>query len=88
MILFLLPEEIVGVISAIDRELLGASSRHSAVLSANNESSEVCGIINPGQKVKMNRSQALNVHQLLTIRFVICGPGKCHFAAQLRSLHR
>jgi len=33
---------------------------------ANNESSEVCGIIKPGRRVKLNRSQAKNVHRLLT----------------------
>jgi len=27
---------------------------------ANNESSEVCGIIKPGQRVRLNRSQAVN----------------------------
>jgi len=37
---------------------------------ANNESSEVCGIIKPGRRVKLNRSQAVNVHQLLTIRYL------------------
>jgi len=40
---------------------------------ANNESSEVCGIIKPGQRVKLNRSQAVNVHnfhKLLTIRYL------------------
>jgi len=34
----------------------------------NNESSEVCGNIMPGQRVKLNRSQAINIHKLLTIR--------------------
>jgi len=37
---------------------------------ANNESSEVCGIIKPGQRIKLNRSQAVNVHKLLTIRYL------------------
>jgi len=37
---------------------------------ANNESSEICGIIKPGRRVKLNRSQAVNVHKLLTIRFL------------------
>jgi len=37
---------------------------------ANNESSEVSNesTIKPGQRVKLNRSQAVNVHKLLTIR--------------------
>jgi len=29
-----------------------------------NESSEVCGIIKPGQRVTLNRSHAVNVHKL------------------------
>jgi len=37
-------------------------------MDANNESSEVCGIIKPGRRVKLNRLQAVNVHKLLTIR--------------------
>jgi len=37
---------------------------------ANNESSEVCGIIKPGRRVKLNRSQASNVDKLLTIRYL------------------
>jgi len=37
---------------------------------ANNESSEVCGIIKPGRRVKLNRSQAVYVHTLLTIRYL------------------
>jgi len=37
---------------------------------ANNESSEVCGIIKPGRRVKLHRSQAVNVHNLLTIRYL------------------
>jgi len=36
---------------------------------ANNESSEVCVNIKPGRRVKLNRSQAVNVRKLLTIRF-------------------
>jgi len=40
---------------------------------ANNESSEVCGIIKPGRRVKLNRSQAVNVHKLLTIRYLRVG---------------
>jgi len=38
-----------------------------------NESSEVWGIIifiKPGQRVKLNGSQAVNVHKLLTIRYL------------------
>jgi len=42
--------------------------------SANNESSEVCGHIKPGQRVKLNRSQAVNVHKLLTIRYLHTAP--------------
>jgi len=38
--------------------------------SANNESPEVCGILKPGQRVKLNRSLAVNVHKLLTIRYL------------------
>jgi len=38
---------------------------------ANNESSEVCGIIKPGRSVKLNRSQAVNVHKLLTVRYLL-----------------
>jgi len=38
---------------------------------ANKESSEVCGIIMPGRRVKLNRSQAVNVHKLLTIRYLL-----------------
>jgi len=34
----------------------------------NNESSEVCCIIKPGLRVKLIRSQAVNVHKLPTIR--------------------
>jgi len=37
---------------------------------ANNESSEVCGINKPGRRVKLNRSQAVNVNKLLTIRYL------------------
>jgi len=37
---------------------------------ANNESSELCGIIKSGRRVKLNRSQALNVHKLLTIGYL------------------
>jgi len=33
----------------------------------NHESSEVCGIIKPGRRVKINRFQAENDHKLLTI---------------------
>jgi len=40
---------------------------------ANKESSEVCGIIKPGRRVKLNRSQAVNVHKLLTIRYLRTG---------------
>jgi len=39
-------------------------------LKANNESSEVCGIIKTGRRVKLNSSQAVNVHKLLTIRYL------------------
>jgi len=35
--------------------------------SANSESSEVCGIIKPGRRVKLNRSKAVNVHKLLFV---------------------
>jgi len=44
---------------------------------ANNESSEVCGIIKPSQRVKLNRSQAVNVHKLLTIRYLL--PANSHY---------
>jgi len=37
---------------------------------ANNESSEVCYIIKPGRRVKLNRSKVVNVHKLLTIRYL------------------
>jgi len=40
------------------------------VRGANNESSEVCGIIKPGQTVKLSRSETVNVHKLLTIRYL------------------
>jgi len=30
---------------------------------------EVCGIIKPGRRVELNRSQAVNVHKLLTIHY-------------------
>jgi len=40
------------------------------VLETNNESSEVVGIIKPGRRVKLNSSQAVNVHKLLTIRYL------------------
>jgi len=52
--------------------------------SANNESSEVCGIINPGQSFKLNRSQAVNFHKLLTIRFLqtVNGPSLSEFAGK------
>jgi len=40
---------------------------------ANSESSEVCGIIKPGIRFKLNRSQAVNVHKLLTIRYLTSG---------------
>jgi len=42
---------------------------------ANNKSSEVCGIIKPDRRVKLNRSQAVNVHKLLTIRNLREGEG-------------
>jgi len=45
------------------------------ICGANNESSEVCGIIKPGQGVQLNRSQAVNVNKLLTIRYL--RPGDC-----------
>jgi len=38
---------------------------------ANNESSEICGIIKPSRRVKLNRSQTVNVHKLLTIRYLL-----------------
>jgi len=41
-------------------------------LVANNESSEVCGIIKHGRRVKLNRSQAVNVHKMLKIRYLRC----------------
>jgi len=41
---------------------------------ANNESAEVCGIIKPGWRVRLNRSMAVNVHKLLTIRYLQPGP--------------
>jgi len=37
---------------------------------ANNKSSEVCDIIKPGRKYLLNRPQAVNVHKLLTIRYL------------------
>jgi len=41
------------------------------LLQANKESSEVREIVTkPGRRVKLNRSQALNIHKLLTIRYV------------------
>jgi len=40
---------------------------------ANNESSEVYGIIKSGRRVKLNRSLAVNVHKLLTIRYSRAG---------------
>jgi len=42
---------------------------------ANDESSEVCSIIKAGRRVKLglNRSQAVNVHKLLTIRYLRTG---------------
>jgi len=42
-------------------------------LVTNNESSEVCGTIKPGQSVELNRSQAVEVHKLLTIRYLLPG---------------
>jgi len=43
-----------------------------------NESSEVSGIIKPGRKVKLNRSQAVIVHKFLTTRYLplvlLCRP--------------
>jgi len=38
--------------------------------SQTNESSEVFDIIQPGRRVKLNRSQAVNVHKRLTIRYL------------------
>jgi len=38
---------------------------------AKNELSEVCGIIKPGRRDKLNRSQAVNVHKLLNIRYLL-----------------
>jgi len=40
---------------------------------ANNESSEVCSIMKPGRRVKLKGSQAVNVHKLLTIRYLRTG---------------
>jgi len=48
------------------------SFHKSAIRDANNESSEVCGIINPGRRVSLNRSQAVKVHKLVTIRDKQC----------------
>jgi len=45
---------------------------------ANNESSEVCVNIKHGRKVKLNRSQIVNVHKLLTIRYL--QPGSIVYA--------
>jgi len=45
---------------------------------ANNDSSEVCGIIKPARMVKLNRSQ-VNVHKLLTIRYLWEGGGGAIF---------
>jgi len=41
---------------------------NKAQAAANNESSKVCGIIKLGQTVKLNRSQAVIFHKLLSIR--------------------
>jgi len=43
------------------------------LLVANNELSEVCGIIKPGRRVKIHRSEAVNVHKLLTIHNLLPG---------------
>jgi len=43
---------------------------------ANNKSSEVCDIIKPGRRVKLNRSQAVNVHKLMIIRYLPTASGE------------
>jgi len=48
---------------------LSMHSIASTSSAANNESSEVCGVIKPGRRVKLNSSQAVNVHKLLSIRY-------------------
>jgi len=50
---------------------VGQFKPRSTVEGANNESSEVCGSIKPGRRVKLKRSQAVNVHKLLTIRYLL-----------------
>jgi len=46
------------------------SGLKSSIPCANNESSEVFGIVKPGRRVKLNRSQTKNVHKLLTIGYL------------------
>jgi len=41
---------------------------------ADNESTEVWDIIKPGRWVKLNRSQVVNFHKLLTIRYLHTAP--------------
>jgi len=40
------------------------------LVTVNERRANVCGIICPGRMVKLNRSQAVNVHKLLTIRLL------------------
>jgi len=51
-------------------EIYSDNNSRRRAAGANNESSDVCGIIKPGQRVKLIRSQAINVHKLLTIRYM------------------
>jgi len=39
---------------------------------ANNETSGVCDIIKPGRRIKLYRSQAVNVHKHATMLYNIC----------------
>jgi len=49
------------------------TGRGKGIQEVNNESSEVCGIIKPGRRVKLKSSQAVNVHKLLKIRYLHSG---------------
>jgi len=53
---------------------------------ANNESSEVCGIIKPVPRVKFNRAQAVNVYKLLTIRYLQKAANKSKERTDLQSI--
>jgi len=54
---------------------------------ANNESSEVSGIIKPGRKVKLIRSQAVNVHKLLTICYFPPGANRPTYSCDVTCIH-